>query len=170
MRDCGMQDAGFTGNIFTWCNNRDAPNTIWKRLDRFLHNCEWFDLYSRTTITHLARAYSDHSPPLIQFGNGNESNIKYFKFLNLWIEHAEFQDVVKNIWEEEYLGNPMWTLHQKLKKVSTRLSSWSRETYGDIFEDPKRLKKQIEFLEQLLVEDNNEDNRINLNKAKAEYT
>lgn len=38
MEDAGIQDAGDVGNIHTWSNNRGAPNTIWKRLDRMLYN------------------------------------------------------------------------------------------------------------------------------------
>ncbi|KAG5582022.1 hypothetical protein H5410_052649 [Solanum commersonii] len=49
------------GNNYTWCNNRDAPNTIWKRLDRVLYNSEWFDLYNKTIVNHLAIASSDHA-------------------------------------------------------------------------------------------------------------
>lgn len=62
----------------------------------------------------------------------------------------------------------MQILHQKLKKVATRLNSWSTETYGDIYEDPKRPEKDISNEEKLQLERKNENNRINLNKAKAE--
>lgn len=65
MEDAGIQDAGYVGNIHTWSNNKGAPNTIWKRLDRMLYNAEWFDLFNKTTFTHLARTGSDHAPLLI---------------------------------------------------------------------------------------------------------
>ncbi|XP_049352711.1 uncharacterized protein LOC125817207 [Solanum verrucosum] len=87
IEECGMQDAGFAGNINTWCNNRDAPNTIWKRLDRVLYNSEWFDSFNTTYVTHLPITCSDHSPLIVQFSNREEEFIKYFKFLNIWTEH-----------------------------------------------------------------------------------
>nr|XP_009598929.1 uncharacterized protein LOC104094661 [Nicotiana tomentosiformis] len=34
LNEFGLQDAGFTGAKVTWCDNRDSPLTIWKRLDR----------------------------------------------------------------------------------------------------------------------------------------
>ncbi|XP_049391560.1 uncharacterized protein LOC125855975 [Solanum stenotomum] len=38
LNDCGLQDAGYNGSIYTWCDNRDPPTTIWKRLDRLVYN------------------------------------------------------------------------------------------------------------------------------------
>ncbi|PHT42837.1 hypothetical protein CQW23_16862 [Capsicum baccatum] len=49
MTDVGVQNTRFSGNIRYWCNKRDSPDTIWKRLDRMLYNTEWFDLFSKTS-------------------------------------------------------------------------------------------------------------------------
>ena len=32
--ECGFQDLGFSGNMFTWCNGQDEGHTVWERLDR----------------------------------------------------------------------------------------------------------------------------------------
>ncbi|WMV19693.1 hypothetical protein MTR67_013078 [Solanum verrucosum] len=40
--DCDLQDGGYLGPKFTWSDNRDPPNTIWKRLDRLTYNIHWF--------------------------------------------------------------------------------------------------------------------------------
>ncbi|XP_059306149.1 uncharacterized protein LOC132057525 [Lycium ferocissimum] len=154
LESSGLQDAGFSGNPFTWCNNRGAPDTIWKRLDRFLYNVEWFEKYGFNTVTHLARACSDHVPLLIQFSV---------------TEEPYFLEVVKEVWDEECQGNPLWILHQKLKKTASRLSRWSRETFGNIHENPKKWESDIMALEQKLLEDNNEGNRTNLSRTKAGY-
>ncbi|XP_075087989.1 uncharacterized protein LOC142169944 [Nicotiana tabacum] len=66
LSECGMQE-GLVGKQFTWCNNRGAPDTIWKRLDRMVFNSEWFDLYNGTIVNYLASACSDHVPLLAQF-------------------------------------------------------------------------------------------------------
>lgn len=43
LNECGLQDAGFTGSTYTWCDNRDPPTTIWKRLDRLVNNNAWIN-------------------------------------------------------------------------------------------------------------------------------
>lgn len=45
IEDVGLQDAGFYGSPFTWCDNRGEPRTIWKRLDKLLINSEWLFLF-----------------------------------------------------------------------------------------------------------------------------
>nr|XP_016463494.1 PREDICTED: uncharacterized protein LOC107786519 [Nicotiana tabacum] len=132
-----QKDAGYLGNMITWYNNRGAPDIVWKRLYRMVYNSEWYELYGRTTVTHLANAY--------------------------------FSYVVKSIWEENIQGNPLWSLHQKLKKTVSKLSSWSREVYGDTHEEPIRLDREISNLEFVLMNNNNESNRTKLYISKAEY-
>lgn len=37
----GLIDAGYIGENFTWCNNRQGRARIWERLDRALINLAW---------------------------------------------------------------------------------------------------------------------------------
>lgn len=67
---------------------------------------------------------------------------------------------------EGCLPNPMWNLQLKLKKMKARLSIWSRKKYGDIYEDAKNIEKNIDELEQNLI--NSEGTRTLLNKTKAD--
>lgn len=125
--EAGLEDVGYIGNPFTCCNNRGAPTTMWKRLDRMLFNIEWFDRFGSISVSHLVRACSDHLPLLIQSNNNTEAFVKYFRFLNLWTNHDHFMNEVRDAWTRDYQGNPTWNLHQKLKNTSLRLSKWPRE-------------------------------------------
>lgn len=60
----------------------------------------------------------------------------------------------------------MWFLYQKLKRTVSRLSSWSRETFGDIYGKTKRLENDIVDLDQALIKNNSEVNRTKLNKPR----
>ncbi|KAH0769661.1 hypothetical protein KY290_013642 [Solanum tuberosum] len=99
LNECGLQDTGFTGSKVTWCDNRDPPNTIWKRLDRLVFNTNWFDAHNNTSITHLSRSCSDHAHLLLNLLHENIQGIKYFKFLNFWTEHPNFLTTVHNSWD-----------------------------------------------------------------------
>ncbi|KAH0647498.1 hypothetical protein KY285_032746 [Solanum tuberosum] len=90
LSECGLQDAGYSGAKFTWCDNKDPPNTIWKRLDILVYNTNWFDDYNTTSVSHLSRTCSDHAPLLVNMNNIAPQCIKYFKFLNVCTEHESF--------------------------------------------------------------------------------
>ncbi|OIT24755.1 hypothetical protein A4A49_28383 [Nicotiana attenuata] len=170
LSDCELQDGGYVGTSFTWSDNIDPPNTIWKRLDRLVYNTEWFDLFGGTSVTHMSRSCSDHSPLLIACGSNPPEQVRYFKFLNFWVDHEEYLNVIQQSWLGEDNDNPLYNLHQKIKRVCSALSSWSRTAFGDIYEEPKKLEMEIRRLEEVYLNDNNQSNRLNLSKAKAEFT
>ena len=41
----GLVDLGFVGNLFTWSNNRQGPDTIKERLDKGLASIDWIHLH-----------------------------------------------------------------------------------------------------------------------------
>ncbi|XP_015169175.1 uncharacterized protein [Solanum tuberosum] len=170
LNDCGLQDTGFSGSKYTWCDNRDPPATIWKKLDRLVHNSQWFGVFNATSVTHLSRTCSDHSPLLVKMNFDNTHIIKYFKFLNIWTEHTEFLETVKHSWNKEVFGNPLFVLHQNIKRTCKTLSSWSRQTFGDISEEPRKLKAQMRILEENSVTNNSEENREELSRLRAIFT
>ncbi|KAL0427711.1 UNVERIFIED_CONTAM: hypothetical protein Slati_2945900 [Sesamum latifolium] len=53
-------DLGFRGVKYTWCNRRQAPDTVWARLDRGCGNPSWCEHHPDTLIAHEAIPYSDH--------------------------------------------------------------------------------------------------------------
>lgn len=63
----GLIDAGYIGENFTWCNNRQGRARIWERLDRALINLAWQRAFPAMTVHHLPRVISDHLPLLIKF-------------------------------------------------------------------------------------------------------
>ncbi|XP_070022637.1 uncharacterized protein [Nicotiana sylvestris] len=120
-------------------------------------------------VQHLARLSSDHVPLLITLKSSDNGGPKYFKFLDLWSKHENFKKVVQEVWKEPVDGNAMWKLYQKLKRTCQKLSTWSREVFGDIYEERKRLEKHIAELEKELYLDHSAEKRAELNKCKANY-
>ncbi|KAG5599775.1 hypothetical protein H5410_031145 [Solanum commersonii] len=91
---CGMMDLGFSGQKFTWSNNKGVHNRVWKRLDRAMVNDSWLEKMSQTTILHLPSVGSDHCPFLMEMKARCEDHIKYFKFLNCWTDQPNFINIV----------------------------------------------------------------------------
>lgn len=107
MNECGMLDAGYSGNDFTWTNNRRKMKRIRERLDKVFYNDEWSATFPLINVRHLPRTGSDHNMLLMTCSIEDVPPIKYFKFLSFWTEQKDFQKIVKDSWDEEVIVNPM---------------------------------------------------------------
>ncbi|XP_019266683.1 PREDICTED: uncharacterized protein LOC109244105 [Nicotiana attenuata] len=165
--DCELIDPGYSGSIFTWCNGWCPEKRIWKRLDRVLINQEWLNLFDSTSVNHLIRTGSDHSPLFVIAKTTHREPIKYFRFLDFWTKEADFSRVVEQAWNMEVQGSPMWKFHMKLKNTCKKLSEWSRNTLGNIFDKIEELEHKVEEMETNIIADNSEVNRAGLNQANA---
>ncbi|XP_055824941.1 uncharacterized protein LOC129893436 [Solanum dulcamara] len=165
----GLQDLGFIGQKYTWCNQRGIMSRIWKRLDRGMANNRWLETMPLTSITHLPSMGSDHYPLLLEMVDQHHNPIKYFKFLNCWPEHPSFIELVKNYWSGHIEGNPIWIFHKKMKRLATTLSDWSRNQFGDIYAKVKEYEEAVRQAEENMINMNSNDNRSKFHTINAEY-
>ncbi|XP_015168636.1 uncharacterized protein [Solanum tuberosum] len=171
LSECGLQDAGYSGAKFTWCDNKDPPNTIWKRLDILVYNTNWFDDYNTTSVSYLSRTCSDHAPLLVNMNNIAPQCIKYFKFLNVCTEHESFLGTIQRCWEELVVGNPMYILHQKIKKLVKCLVSGLESLVSGLERLMETsMRSQMKVLEENSVMNNTKTNRCELSRCRAEFT
>lgn len=167
LQDAKLSDLGFCGSKFTWCNNRSGMARIYKRLDWGLVNQNWLDKNITTTVTHLAKVGSDHSPLLVESKELSQNAKKSFKFLKFWIHQPGFQEVVRAAWDMEYDAPPMQKLLVKLKKVKGALREWSFASVGDIFKNLQMAEQEAVRMEEVARTSNREEDLKNLNTAKA---
>ncbi|KAK6776174.1 hypothetical protein RDI58_027175 [Solanum bulbocastanum] len=151
LSDCNVQG----GSRFTWSDDRDPPNTIWRRLDRLVFNAEWFDIlgyYNHPLVQNLLRSCpSSHA--------NQTGHIKYFKSLNLWTDHEDYLSIMQQAWSDPQAGTPFYSLQQNIKKVCHSLSAWSRTTFGVIFDNSQENSKILEkartnFTKYIKLQDN----------------
>ena len=166
---CGLMDIGFSGHKYTWSNKRGINHRIWKRLDRALINDLWLEKMPQTTITHLANTGSDHCPLLMEMVANEADHIKYFKFLNCWVDNPDFMNIVKDCWNRPTEGNAMWKFHQKIKRLSNTLSVWSRNEFGDIYQKVRMYEEQMHDAEEKYIQSQTESNRSTLHELNAQY-
>ena len=160
-------DMGYSGSDFTWCNNRKGKARIYKRLDRGLVNQAWIDKSICTSIIHLARVSSDHSPLLMEVTHMTPPRYKPFRFLNFWVNRSDFFQVVEMAWESNADVNPLYNVSKKLKAVKTALREWSKNKVGNIFISLEEAEKDVITLEEELEKNSAEETFIRLNQAKA---
>jgi len=110
----------FRGSPFTWWNGRAAEDCIFERLDRVLINHEFQNWFNHTEVEHLSRTGSDHAPMLLNCEEHVVNICKPFKFLNFWVEHESFKQVVRQNWcAANDFDNLFFSFKEKLKKLKS---------------------------------------------------
>ncbi|XP_021836918.2 uncharacterized protein [Spinacia oleracea] len=140
---CGLRDMGYKGSCFTWKRGKTPETFIRERLDRFLADTEWCNLFPHFSVRHFPIYSSDHAPILLDASNYYErgGNVKAFKFEALWLSSEECGKVVADAWAS-CVGEQA---DQRLSRCAERLTSWAADYFGSI----KKRKKVVE--EQLKI-------------------
>ncbi|XP_060170493.1 uncharacterized protein LOC132601431 [Lycium barbarum] len=113
---CQLTDLGFKRSMYTWWNGRSNEACIFKRSDRCLGNQALQNLFPNFEVEHLIKQGSDHNPLAISTRSSSTPIKKPFRFLNFWVEHESFLDVVKENWQEWHSADPFFNFQNKLKK------------------------------------------------------
>ncbi|XP_060202641.1 uncharacterized protein LOC132631059 [Lycium barbarum] len=148
---------------------RILEDCIFKRLDIVLGNQDFVDLFPSAEVVHPIRHGSDHAPLHVVCDSQTEVVVKPFKFLNFWNPHPKFMEVVENNWWLDFAANPFNELQAKMKKVKQALAVWSRETYGNIFQQISTMKDLIKVSELQFELNPSSLNREALHKAQADF-
>lgn len=69
---CELNDMGFVGPKFTWCNMRGDGQFIKERLERVVANGEWEEMYPVRNIEVIATRCPDHTPLFLTFQKQRE--------------------------------------------------------------------------------------------------
>ncbi|XP_074290581.1 uncharacterized protein LOC141617298 [Silene latifolia] len=65
MVECGMLDIRAIGSLFTWNNKRRPEDRTYSRLDRFMVNQDWCDLFPDMFAHFLPEGNYDHTPCIV---------------------------------------------------------------------------------------------------------
>ncbi|XP_019241533.1 PREDICTED: uncharacterized protein LOC109221510 [Nicotiana attenuata] len=145
-------------------------------VDDFRHcinTCNLSDLGFKGSIFTWwnGRAEEDyHSPLQLKCDIENPPVQKPFRFLNFWVEHAAFKEVVQENWNVDFCASPYTIFNHKLKKLKKALSVWSKKTYGDIFQKIASMEEVVIVHEAEFEANPTRLNRQRLQKVQAELT
>ncbi|XP_070019901.1 uncharacterized protein [Nicotiana sylvestris] len=129
---------------------------------------EFQQIFPGIEVQHLAKIGSDHSPMQLRYDIKNPPVKKPFRFLNFWLEHASFKEVVKQNWNADFSANQYVLFNHKLKKVKKALSGWGKSTYGDIFQKIASFEEVVIVHEAEFEVNPTKQNRQRLQKVQTE--
>ncbi|XP_074288635.1 uncharacterized protein LOC141613789 [Silene latifolia] len=148
-----MTDIPSTGALYTWNNKQDPTTRIYSRLDRFLVNQAWLDIFPDMVAHFYPEGLFDHCHYIIsnvKIGNFKNASFKYF---NMWGQAPGFIDRVKGEWCKQYDGYKMFSVVKRLKGLKHGLKNLNSECYSDIENKTTIATKNLAQLQQDIVMD-----------------
>jgi exonuclease III len=128
----GMIDLGFSGNPYTWSNNRQGFGLIKERLDRAIASFSWIQSFPNFSVTHLPAYSSDHNPLILNTSLPTPSLPRPFRFEEFWTRDPSCRVVISEAWSIAPYGSPSFCLTKKLKNTKRALKYWNHHYFGDI--------------------------------------
>lgn len=136
------------GAQFTWSNGRKGRFNTQKRLDRAIVNHDWINACSSITVSTLTKLKSDHFPLILNFKNQNFQFSSSFKFMKMWNEHPDCENVIKQVWKSSVVGCLMFILSQKLKMLKDKLKVWNKDVFGDVHSQVSNAYKIVDEIQE----------------------
>ena len=135
---------------FTWNNKRGGAHLVASRLDRFLVSESLLRDTGEILAEVLPAAGSDHWPICLRWDWTSSALGKPFRFEQFWMEHKDFKNLAQQWWQDLVppAGTAMFRFQQNLKALKSKICTWNKEEFGNIFEDKKRLIADLEQLSQ----------------------
>ncbi|GAB2291668.1 hypothetical protein Dimus_038167 [Dionaea muscipula] len=117
----GLEDLRATGCLHTWSNNQGIESWMRIKLDRVLINDRWNTMFGRSEAHFLEATISDHSAMTVHLNSDVLRINSPFRFLNCWVAHNNFLEVVRAAWRLPVDGCLMFQVFQRLKNVKFAL-------------------------------------------------
>ncbi|XP_050211436.1 uncharacterized protein LOC126661625 [Mercurialis annua] len=131
LEDCDIADLGYSGDAFTWSNNRKADQNVKVRLDRFCANLMWQDSYLNWRVIHLAKHRSDHSPIILNTEVETAKNlVKPFRFEQMWMTHEKFEEALLSVWDYGAVSGSR--LMDQISSCGEGLKAWAYLNIGSV--------------------------------------
>ncbi|XP_057770894.1 uncharacterized protein LOC130990686 [Salvia miltiorrhiza] len=102
-------------------------------LDRALFSQGFASLWSNIVTHALPRLTSDHSPLVMICRADSVQGRRSFKFLNMWVSHPNFQDLVTSSWEQRVdINCQIFRVMFKLRRLRSDLRNWNKTVFGNV--------------------------------------
>ena len=155
---CSLTHLLIEENLFTWCNNSNRGR-IEQRLDKALCNLAFYDAWPNNKSLILPR--SDHSALVVSGFPINSLGLQPFRFHSVWIEHHDFEKVVKDAWLSVDFSDPTRSMLSKLRALKTALRSWNVAVFGNIHARVDNVRANLSAIQCSISSGNNSEQLYN---------
>lgn len=146
LMDCHLFDLAYSGFSFTWSNNCAAPEMIRFQLDRVCANVDGQNLFPAHWL-YMEISGPDHIPLLLQLQDMDaDSGFRHtwiFLFESMWIRKRECEEIVREVWSNSLLRDPIEPVLRNAQLCGAKLVSWASKRENNphlqIKEHQKRL-------------------------------
>ncbi|PPR81963.1 hypothetical protein GOBAR_AA38752 [Gossypium barbadense] len=154
IEELALVDVKTTNGWFTWTNNREGPDLVKERLDRFLISDNLVGNMPFLTTKIVRQSKFDHEAIIMDTlgSKPRDYNINprtWFRYDACWNKEADARDIITSIWSKSESN-----LLDKLELIRKELGPWQHQRY-------KRLKKKISVLEKNISDILDGSNREN---------
>lgn len=143
-------------------------NRKWSKINRILVNIEWLDIMQECVVNFLPAGVSCHTLTVIEWSVGSKK-IYLFKFNNGWNLIKGIREKIETKWEPTLVGDPMFTLTFKLKKLKLVLKKWVKENGPNLQTDIARTRNKLSKIQEALNGDTENEVLINEKEALFDY-
>ncbi|KAL0446061.1 UNVERIFIED_CONTAM: hypothetical protein Slati_1734000 [Sesamum latifolium] len=168
LTDCELQDMGFKGAPFTWCNNREEPFMVRARLDRACCTKNWADLFPLAAVNNVATSGSDHWMVWVDLepeAVPRPRKQQLFRFKAAWTKEKSCTDVIRSSWNPCSTRNIQLDITPCIQECRLSLLDWNKHSFGNIVHQMKVVDKTIGALKQGPI---SAENKSELEEAKAQ--
>ncbi|XP_074288354.1 uncharacterized protein LOC141613514 [Silene latifolia] len=153
MNVCNLHVLKVTGSFYTWNNKHESDTKVYSRLDRVIVYDEWLIFYPVSMAQFLPEGLFDHCPCVITLNETHMRKKPAFKYFNMWSMAANFSDVVKDGWNIDVQGTPMYRIVKKLKGLKHQLKKLDKEQFSDIENLTHVTELSLKFFQDQLTRD-----------------
>ncbi|KAK1396970.1 hypothetical protein POM88_006833 [Heracleum sosnowskyi] len=159
----GLSDIRYSGTLHTWWN-KQIHNPITRKLDRILGNPSWMLKQQDDDALFSAWGISDHCAAILNLHRRDATTRKPFQFFNYWLDHPEFMASVREAWDTQIHGHPMYVFAEKLKCVKYKLIALRKEE-GDLSSQIDYTKRQLCDLQEEILNGSTDETILNSERA-----
>lgn len=145
-----LLDLRYSGCQYTWSNKQLGDAHVSTKIDRVLVNESWVKDFYWSNAHFLSPGVSDHSPAVVYMTAAPTTRKRPFRFFNFLAEHPKFLDTVQQVWRKIIIGNPMFCVCEKLKRLQEDLKRLNTNEFSELSSRVASYKQQLEIIQREL--------------------